>query len=98
MLILTTLLAPAALGAAFQEPTPRFAAPVELTSAGAPFTGILYPSPVLRDLDGDGRRELILGDLFGALWHCAPTAGSSTAFGERGRLEANGEPLELNNW
>lgn len=98
MLILMTLLAPAVLGATPQEATPRFAAPVQLTTAGSPFEGILYPSPVLVDTDGDGQRELVIGDLFGALWHCAPTGDGDTAFGERGRLESNGTPLELNNW
>lgn len=98
MLLLTTLLAPVVLGAALQDDTPRFAAPVEFTSAGAAFEGLLYPSPVLVDTNGDGQRELIVGDLFGKLWHFTPTDAGDTTFGERGQLEANGAPLELNNW
>jgi len=94
-MILTTI---ALLCAPLGDATERFAAPVQLTTDGEPFTGMIYPSPAFHDLDGDGVLDLVVGDLFGYLHHCAPVEGDGTAFGARAKVESGGEPLKLNNW
>ncbi len=75
-----------------------FEAPVALTADGHSFSSIIYPTPVLHDIDGDGTRELIVGDLIGKLYAHEPVEGAATAWGPAQPLEAEGEPLTLNNW
>lgn len=94
-MLLTTIALASALSSDAAE---RFAAPVQLTTEGAGFSDMIYPSPAFHDLDGDGVKDLVIGDLVGRLFHCGPVEGDDTSFGAMGRLEANGEPLELNNW
>ena len=76
----------------------KFAPPEELTAGGQPFNKLLYPTPVLCDVDGDETRELILGDLIGNLWACEPqTEGDSLAWAATQNLQADGKPLKLKN-
>lgn len=78
-----------------QEP-PRLGAPTLLK--GPSYEKVIYPSPTLYDIDGDGARELIVGDLRGAITVAEPTDGIAS-FGAPRRLEsANGKVLDLNNW
>ena len=75
----------------------QFDAPVELTADGKPFHGILYPSPRLHDADGDGKAELLVGDLWGHI-RVARAGDTATSFGAIDKLRARDELLKLNNW
>ena len=78
-----------------------FAAPVRVM-AGSKLMGIgrLYPSPVLRDMDGDGLADVVVGDLFGRITVATRIAGDGTpAWGADVPLEAaDGEDLKFSNW
>lgn len=98
---ITPFLLAAALGATDERTDAAvvFGAPEELTTAGEAFTGILYPSPVLHDVDGDGQRELLIGDLPGRILVSEPTSETQgVAWSEQKSLEVDGEPIRLNNW
>lgn len=83
-------------------PAQTFEAPVRLQS-GETFLGAalnkrdrLYPSPALHDVDGDGKADLVIGDLFGNL-----TVAKRTKDGwaeETNLMGADGKPLKFNNW
>ena len=73
-----------------------FAPPVQLETSGPEFSRMIYPTPVLHDVDGDGRRELVLGDLIGNLFVCEPNQDGSWA--GREPMQVEGEPLRLDNW
>ncbi|MDP7033286.1 MAG: hypothetical protein QF752_02210 [Planctomycetota bacterium] len=83
-----------------QSAASRFGAPEELTANGKPIRGISYPSPTLHDIDGDSRRELLIGDLRGYIHVSQPNKDSSDLkWSERQKLNAaDGKPLKLNNW
>ncbi len=83
--------------AALAQVQADFDPPVALTSDGAPFTGILFPSPTLHDLDGDGKRELVIGDLPGRIVFARPGDGIAK-WQKREPLQSNKKPLKLNNW
>ena len=75
-----------------------FEAPVRLM-AGERAMGSkrLYPSPVMFDVDGDKRADLVIGDLFGRL--TVSRRGAGEAWGESKPLEgADGKPLKFHNW
>ncbi|MCB9891531.1 MAG: hypothetical protein H6833_07780 [Planctomycetes bacterium] len=74
-----------------------FAKP-ELLMSGDALVGEsrLYPSPVLFDVDGDGTRELVIGDLPGVLTASEKT---STGWGKEVRMKtADGKDLKFHNW
>jgi len=81
---------------------PAFEPPVRL-KAGDKFLGHqldgrerLYPSPVLHDLDGDGKQELLVADLFGNVTYSTRTGDG---WGEEKVLKAaDGKPLKFHNW
>lgn len=76
----------------------KFATPERLKANGKFVNEVektLYPSPVLFDIDGDGQRELVVGDLFGYLW-VHEKSGSS--WGPSKKLQADGKALKLPNW
>lgn len=75
----------------------RFETPVELTTEGQPFKGILYPSPVIYDIDRDGKKELAIGDLWGRI-RVAEFGADRHSFGPASNLKVNDEVLKLNNW
>ncbi|MFT5288236.1 MAG: hypothetical protein ACI8QC_002450 [Planctomycetota bacterium] len=89
-----------------QEPTEQtasgeFASPVRLR-AGDDFVGAkrLYPSPVMRDVDADGRLDIVIGDLFGAITFVSRDADQERiGFAARQKLkDRDGEPIDFNNW
>lgn len=93
--------AAAASKAAEQEPAATFAAPVRVL-AGSELMGVerLYPSPVLQDMNGDGRADIVLGDLWGAIT-VAPrlAAEGAPAWGPDAPLTArDGKNLKFSNW
>lgn len=80
------------------EKTVHFAPPVQVTTAGATWGDKIYPTPVLQDIDGDGARELVVGDLIGNLWVAEP-GESEVAWAKHTQLETkDGKKLRLNNW
>ena len=87
--------------AAAEDATPLFRTPVQLKAGEAMMgEGILYPSPKLQDLDGDGISEMLIGDLRGQLLF-SKRQGSSDAT-QWTTLEpvqtADGEPIKFDNW
>ena len=87
---------------AAQQEGPRFKPPVRL-KAGGSYLGAkrLYPSPVIEDVDGDGRRDVVIGDLFGKLTFGPCEAGDegATTFGsERPVEDSTGAGIRFHNW
>jgi hypothetical protein len=83
---------------------PVFEAPVVIDAGGAPINGndkILYPSPVLLDVDADGARELVIGDLWGNLFvheRVANEDGSIVWSAAENLKHADGSNVQLPNW
>ena len=60
---------------------------------------VRYPSPRLMDVDGDGAREMIVGDLTGLVRVAKPQAvDDDLAWGELAPLITDGRELKFNNW
>ena len=93
-MVLTPLLAAGAMTDA------QFEAPVELKPDGTGYGEVLYPSPVLHDLDGDGRGELIVGDLWGHIQSATRiSAGEPSDWGPSAKVKAtDGKDLKFKNW
>ena len=70
----------------------KFAAPQRI-KVGSKFLGEkrYYPSPVLHDVDGDGKKEIVIGDLTGRV--TVASADSETPM-----MMADGKPLKFHNW
>ena len=79
----------------------RFAPPKRIR-AGDAFLGAgrLYPSPAIFDVDGDGRRDLVIGDLFGKVtWAACVGEGKKRSFAaEKAMKNRSGQPLKFHNW
>ena len=77
-------------------------APTVRLRAGDQFLGEnrLFPSPVYHDLDGDGRADIVVGDLAGHLTVAAAVAGAATpTFGPEQKVHgADGDVLDFENW
>ena len=99
-MFLATILATAPVMAA--DARPAFAAPVRLLAAGQPVNLVEempYPSPVLFDVDHDGRRELVCGDLWGYLWVYEDVGeAGDVEWGAAKKLQVDGEDLKVPNW
>ena len=84
-----------------QAANQEFKPPVRVL-AGEAFLGEerLYPSPVVHDVDGDGRLDLLVGDLWGRITVALgqPGDGTPTYGAENPLLAADGEELKFNNW
>lgn len=77
---------------------PRFANPVRV-KAGEAFAGAKrwYPSPVLHDVNGDQRADLVVADLAGRVTFALRQEDGS--FGaEQPMLRDDGKPLKFHNW
>ncbi|MEM1450423.1 MAG: hypothetical protein AAF957_11115 [Planctomycetota bacterium] len=99
MIVTSLLVASAGLGVEAEAPKARFAPPVQLTAGGSEHTGILYPSPALHDVDGDGALELLIGEIFGTITISErDPEGPATAWREAQSMKVGGEPIKLNNW
>jgi hypothetical protein len=87
--------------AAAARPEPQFAAPARLM-AGVEFMGEdrYYPSPVFRDMNGDGLADIVIGDLTGAITVATRIPGDGpAAWGPDTPLTAaDGKPLKFHNW
>ena len=93
-------LAAAAVSAAAAQ-TPTFAPPVRV-KAGEAFLGgtRMFPSPVFHDIDGDGRQDIVVGDLMGRLTFARRVEGAGVPAyeAEAKVLDAKGEQVNLQNW
>jgi hypothetical protein len=60
----------------------------------------MYPSPVLQDMNGDGRADVVLGDLWGRITVALRTAGDGPpCFGpDEPLLGRDGAALDFKNW
>ena len=103
LLSLCSLLAtPALMAQATQEKAgEQFAAP-KMIMAGQKTMGEarLYPSPTLHDVNGDGKLDMVIGDLFG---HVTVALNKSEdgklSFGPDKKLKDDkGENLKFQNW
>lgn len=81
-----------------------FERPVFLTVGEKPMNEdgqIMYPSPAVFDIDNDGKKELVLGSIFGGVFSCED---ESTVTGKHDWAApepvntTDGKPLRLNNW
>ena len=79
------------------DETDIFDAPEVLLTDDRPFSGQMYPSPVLQDLDGDGKAELVVGDLPGRM-RFATRKDKGLHWSKLNPMKSGDEPLRLNNW
>ena len=88
-----------------------FEAPIRLTVNDLPLNHdneVMYISPTVHDVDGDGKPELIIGDVTGALGihrnengsrDDQSASGGDPVWGPRQTFEdSTGEPIKLTNW
>ncbi|MBL8692661.1 MAG: hypothetical protein JNJ88_01035 [Planctomycetes bacterium] len=70
--------------------------------AGGKFLGTkrLYPSPVVRDMNGDGLADLVVGDLWGKITIALRVAGKGPlAFEADTEMKAaDGKAIDFHNW
>ena len=97
---ISLLLLGATLAAQAPPPSPTFADPVRL-KAGDKFLGEnrWFPSPVFQEMNGDGRADIVVGDLKGNLTVALREAGDRPAYAaETNQLALDGTPLDFHNW
>ena len=101
LLLLALLLAVPAMGQELEATGGEFADPILLMAGEEPMGGkLIYPSPAMFDLDGDGALELYVGDLWGRVWTAERAPGDDpVAWTELVTLKlVDGQQLEFNNW
>lgn len=79
----------------------EFAPPVRLEAGdGLLGAGRLYPSPALHDVDGDGRLDVVVGDLFGKVTVARRQAGDGAPWlsAETPLQNREGKDLKFHNW
>ena len=86
------------------SPSP-FETPVRLMSGDKPLNVAarqMYPSPAIYDVDGDGRTELIVGDIFGTLnvYENENTTGEGDPVWSKHTAlkNADGKKIKVSNW
>lgn len=100
----TGLLISAVSGTAWaqsQESSARFAEPVRLeTEEGLLGENRLYPSPALQDMNGDGKLDIVIADLFGhvTVAHRQADAEGIVFGAEQKMLNDKGKELKFENW
>ena len=84
-------------GVADETRTAKFAAPVLVKAGGKNAgEGRYYPSPVLRDMNGDGKLDLVIADLVG---HVTVAHATDRGFGpEQPLMGKDGKRLKFDNW
>lgn len=88
----------AAQTAAHDAAAPRFAPPVLLRAGDKVIGGTrMYPSPALHDVNGDGRLDVVVGDLPGRLTF-ALRRPDGTFADEQKLNDAHGAVLDFGNW
>jgi hypothetical protein len=104
VLVLTTVECTILMGSATvaqENARPRFAPPKRF-KVGDVYLGEnrTYPSPVLHDYDGDGRRDIVVGDLAGRLTVALGVSsdGARSLGPEKPVEDRNGKPLRFHNW
>lgn len=84
---------------AAQDLTTTFAEPVRLEAGGKLLgAGRLYPSPVYRDMNGDGHLDIVVGDLRGLLTYALREPGTDEFRAEAKVMDLDGRDLDFNNW
>ncbi len=60
----------------------------------------MYPSPAMFDIDGDGRDELVVGDIFGSLniYENEAKTGDPKWSEFRALKSVDGEAIKVSNW
>ena len=94
------LLLGATLAAQAPPPPLTFAEPVRL-KAGDKFLGEnrLFPSPVFHDMNGDGRADIVVGDLIGKLTVAQRTGAGAPAYAaETKQMALDDKELDFANW
>ena len=94
------LFLPAAIAQDGASQRPAFADPVRLEAGGKLLgAGRLYPSPVFHDVNGDGRLDIVVGDLWGKLTVALREAGDARSFGAETKIKGtDGKDLDFANW
>jgi hypothetical protein len=95
-----TLLALASTLAAQARDAATFAPPVRIEVNGKWLGATrLYPSPVLHDRNGDGRADLVIGDLRGHLTVALRQPGAGIIWAAETKVMASdGKLLDFANW
>jgi hypothetical protein len=79
----------------------RFAEPVVLRAGDrAMGSRRMYPSPVFRDMNGDGRLDIVIGDLVGKITIANALEGDGAPQFARDEpmLGRDAKPLDFKNW
>lgn len=95
--LLVVLLTPTLFTPGAPPTPPTFATPVRLLE-GERFLGAgrMYPSPVMFDVDGDGKLDMVIGDLVGKLTFSKRVDGRWQE--SQPLRDVDAKPLRFNNW
>jgi hypothetical protein len=84
------------------HPRCQLAAPVRIEGDGKVIDTVAdigHAGPQLRDLDGDGKPELLVSSFSGSIRVFANVGErSAPRFAEQQPLQAGGEPIRIHNW